>query len=184
MRTLILISLVTLLLFLAQSVPNTAQAAEERQYKNIASGIVRDFKAVMGFEDPDEIPEDLEKKVEENLVLHARRLQSFVESNPQSQWADDAWFLLSVLRAGDPHQEAEVLESLLELHTQVNLEEWTKTTLPWCTPNNPALSVRMQLLMHYAATGQDRKLQKLYAEAVNRFPEKKHLLQRILAGSR
>jgi len=150
------------------------------EFKSICSVIAKDFSELMSFENPDDVPADLEKRAEDNFILQAQRLKEFVQLNPNSIWADDAQYVLSVLKAGYPGQEVVELEYLLEHYPDMTLEKWTKENLSWLISVDLQLAARFTLLMHYKKSGEKDKLNALYDESIKKLPEKKEQFKKII----
>lgn len=155
-------------------------AEDEGKFKSICLTIAKDFAEVMSFENAESVPPELEKRGEDNIILNINGLKRIVQANPQSIWADDAQYILAILKARYPEQQANELEYLLEKYPDINIEEWTKTNLPWLIPDNVPITVRIELLTYYKESANEDKLKTLYDESIKKFPEKERLFTNII----
>lgn len=157
-----------------------AYADSEGEFKSICLAIAKDVSEIMSFKDAESVPAELEKRVEDNLALQSQELRRIVQANPQSIWADDAQYILASLNARYPQQQANELEYLLKKYPDINIEEWTKVNLPWMTPDNTPIAVRIELLTYYKESANEDKLKMLYDESIKKFPEKEQLFTNII----
>ena len=110
-------------------------------------------------------------------------LRDLIQLAPDSIWADDAQYILSILYADNPQQQAVESEYLLKAYPNMQFEEWTKEKLTWMMPSvSPSLDIRVQLAICYKQLGDNEKLKQFCEESIKRFPERRAIFERFLRG--
>jgi len=121
--------------------------------------------------------------IEKDLVICQNKLRVFVKNNAQSIWADDAQYVIAILSATNPQQEALELEYLLREYPNMHLEDWTRDALSLIMPSRDIpfeVMVRMQLCMDYKQSGETKKLTYICEESIKKFPEKAKIFESLL----
>ncbi|MEI8349905.1 MAG: hypothetical protein WCI77_07105 [Candidatus Omnitrophota bacterium] len=153
----------------------------ESKFKDIITQIAADLQVESS------VGKGLEKEkgaaIENNLVECQSKLKSLIKTNPQSIWADDAQYVIAILSATNPKQEALELEYLLKEYPSMHIEDWTREAFAIAMPNQKIpfeVMVRLQLCMDYKKCGDTEKLKHICEESIKKYPEKAKIFENLL----
>lgn len=98
--------------------------------------------------------------------------KAFAQENPESRWADDAYFLSAVLES-DRVKSLKAKLYLIENYPESSAEEWTREALSFALPGLEPLDagVRLDVCLEYLKSGMRRELEMLAIESADKYPE-------------
>lgn len=174
--------IIALFIFISFSIYGYAN--DEEEFKNTCLVIADVFNKLTSFKNAADMPDGFNKRAEKIFAIQSQYLKRFVQLNPDSIWVDDAQYIFANLKGRYPEQAAEELEYLLEKYPNINIEDWTKSTLPSLISIDPDFDTRLQLLAYYQLSGEKAKLKALCDESIKKFPEKAQFFKKIKTSNK
>ncbi len=122
---------------------------------------------------------------EEMFYLESRKirdaLKKLAAENPQSVWADDAQYLVSMLMP-DVERASIERETLVRLYPESKLEAWTMENLNFMLPRITPLdlAMRIQLCLDYLSLAKMDELKNMARESARKYPQNMDDFQNFL----
>jgi len=170
---------------------NTVESSSEgEQFKQITLPIAKEFAATVSPPGPEYAASDaeIEETFARQRILNQEwieKLKAFVKNNPQSIWADDAQYIITVLSFDNPPQEALELEYLLREYPNMHIEDWTRNTHVYMMPGDDIpveVVTRITLAFNYAHSGSTDKFRQICEESANKYPDRAGAFEALLQG--
>lgn len=155
----------------------------EEEFKKICESIAKYWSETV-YPDGEEYAAEQENILARETKLikgWQKELRNLVKLAPDSIWADDAQYIISLWCSGDHQQHVADLEFLLEEYPDIHFEEWTRRKLSFYMPEVPvALAIRVDLCFAYQYSGDVEKLKTLCKDSIAKFPEKAPIFESFL----